>query len=389
MRRGRWRSLARSGHAVAGAHEARRRQAVAAAADGGDGAAGLRPVRLQLQRLCERAVREVREAAEPLRAGRQRNVPHAQAALYRARRRSGLRRRPRRRCNRPRRRSRPPRAARATIRRSPLFCRASVSTNKARKRKPGTSTSISPAPISIMLSAIHSGFFPQRSRTGRCRTRRAIDAPPDFPILDRTLREVLADGVFAVARAGHPVRADFLSHRGRPARQGEAPCQRRRSRRRCRHARRAGGAQKFPGIRPDPEAFIEALEPLQPRVYSISSSHRCTPGRVSLTVDAVRYDIEERTRLGVCSTFLGGRVAPGDKIKVYVQKAQHFALPDDPERPIIMIGPGTGVAPFRAFLHERQATNAPGPIGCSSAISARIAISSTKTSFWRCMRPVI
>ena len=78
--------------------------------------------------------------------------------------------------------------------------------------------------------------------------------------------------------------------------------------------------QKFPGIRPDPEAFIEALEPLQPRVYSISSSHRCTPGRVSLTVDAVRYDIEERTRLGVCSTFLGGRVAPGDKIKVYVQR---------------------------------------------------------------------
>src|ERR1700686_403097 len=67
--------------------------------------------------------------------------------------------------------------------------------------------------------------------------------------------------------------------------------------------------QKFPGIRPDPEAFVEALEPLQPRVYSISSSHRCMPGRVSLTVDAVRYDIEARMRLGVCSTFLGGRVA--------------------------------------------------------------------------------
>jgi sulfite reductase (NADPH) flavoprotein alpha-component len=84
------------------------------------------------------------------------------------------------------------------------------------------------------------------------------------------------------------------------------------------------------------------------------------PGRVSLTVDAVRYDIETRTRLGVCSTFLGGRVAPGDKVKVYVQKAQHFALPDDPAKPIIMIGPGTGVAPFRAFLHERQAAKAPG-----------------------------
>src|SRR5262249_43492890 len=118
--------------------------------------------------------------------------------------------------------------------------------------------------------------------------------------------------------------------------------------------------QKFPGIRPDPEAFVEALDPLQPRVYSISSSHHCTPGRVSLTVDAVRYDVEKRMRLGVCSTFLGGRVAPGDKIKVYVQKAQHFALPDDPARPIIMIGPGTGVAPFRAFLHERQAAGASG-----------------------------
>jgi sulfite reductase (NADPH) flavoprotein alpha-component len=117
---------------------------------------------------------------------------------------------------------------------------------------------------------------------------------------------------------------------------------------------------KFPGIRPDPEAFIETLDVLQPRVYSISSSHRCNPGGVSLTVDAVRYQIDKRTRLGVCSTFLGRRVAPGDKIRVYVQKAQHFALPDDPSKPIIMIGPGTGVAPFRAFLQERQATEAPG-----------------------------
>ena len=119
--------------------------------------------------------------------------------------------------------------------------------------------------------------------------------------------------------------------------------------------------QKFPGIRPDPEAFIEALDPLQPRVYSISSSLKLNPGRVSLTVDAVRYQVEKRTRLGVASTFLAGRVNPGDKIRVYVQKAQHFALPADPGKPIIMIGPGTGLAPFRAFLQERQATDAPGP----------------------------
>ena len=117
---------------------------------------------------------------------------------------------------------------------------------------------------------------------------------------------------------------------------------------------------KFPNLRPDPEAFIEALDPLQPRVYSISSSLKSDPGRVALTVDAVRYEIDRRTRLGVCSTFLGGRIAPGDKIKVYVQKAQHFALPEDPAKPIIMIGPGTGIAPFRAFLRDRIAAKAPG-----------------------------
>lgn len=118
--------------------------------------------------------------------------------------------------------------------------------------------------------------------------------------------------------------------------------------------------EKFPGIRPDPEAFIEALDPLQPRVYSISSSFKSHPGRISLTVDTVRYDIGGRTRLGVASTFLANRIDPGAPVKVYVQKAHGFALPADPSIPIIMIGPGTGVAPFRAFLHERMATRAPG-----------------------------
>src|ERR1700730_13479774 len=118
--------------------------------------------------------------------------------------------------------------------------------------------------------------------------------------------------------------------------------------------------EKFAGVRPDPEAFIEALEPLQPRLYSISSSPKTNPGRVSLTVDAVRYDIHGRTRLGVASTFLAPRVAAGDGLKVYVQKAQNFGLPLDASVPIIMIGPGTGIAPFRAFLHERMATKADG-----------------------------
>jgi sulfite reductase (NADPH) flavoprotein alpha-component len=118
--------------------------------------------------------------------------------------------------------------------------------------------------------------------------------------------------------------------------------------------------QKFSGVRPHPEAFVEALEPLQPRLYSISSSHNATPGKLSLTVDCVRYVIGKRKRLGLASTFLAERIKPGDQLKVYVQKAHGFALPQNPNTPIIMIGPGTGIAPFRAFLLDRKATGAPG-----------------------------
>jgi sulfite reductase (NADPH) flavoprotein alpha-component len=118
--------------------------------------------------------------------------------------------------------------------------------------------------------------------------------------------------------------------------------------------------QKFSGVRPHPEAFVEALEPLQPRLYSISSSYNATPGKLSLTVDCVRYVVGKRKRLGLASTFLAERINPGDQLKVYVQKAHGFALPRDPKTPIIMIGPGTGIAPFRAFLHDRRATGATG-----------------------------
>jgi sulfite reductase (NADPH) flavoprotein alpha-component len=118
--------------------------------------------------------------------------------------------------------------------------------------------------------------------------------------------------------------------------------------------------QKFSTVRPHPEAFVEALEPLQPRLYSISSSHNATPGKLSLTVDCVRYVVGKRKRLGLASTFLAERINPGDQLKVYVQKAHGFALPQDPKIPIIMIGPGTGIAPFRAFLLDRRATGAQG-----------------------------
>jgi sulfite reductase (NADPH) flavoprotein alpha-component len=188
----------------------------------------------------------------------------------------------------------------------------------------------------------------------------ALGAPSDFPIGGRTLREVLTDGVSLspapdmlfqllsyVTGGERRKKAQALASGGDPDGDGAS-------------IDVLAALQKFPGVRPDPEAFIESLDPLQPRVYSISSSIKANPGRVSLTVDAVRYQIADRTRLGVCSTFLAQRVAPGDKLRVYVQKASHFALPEDPSKPVIMIGPGTGVAPFRAFLQERQVTQASG-----------------------------
>ena len=115
-----------------------------------------------------------------------------------------------------------------------------------------------------------------------------------------------------------------------------------------------------PASGPIPRLSSKSLDALQPRLYSISSSPRVHPARVSLTVDTVRYPVGSRLRLGCASTHLAERINPGDKLRVYVQKAQHFALPADPATSVIMIGPGTGIAPFRAFLHERMATKAPG-----------------------------
>jgi sulfite reductase (NADPH) flavoprotein alpha-component len=118
--------------------------------------------------------------------------------------------------------------------------------------------------------------------------------------------------------------------------------------------------EKLGPIRPDPEAFVECLELLQPRLYSIASSPLVTPQQIHLTVDAVRYDIAGRKRLGAASTFLADRLEPGSGVKVYIQKAHGFALPKDGSTPIIMVGPGTGVAPFRSFLWHRKAAKAKG-----------------------------
>lgn len=118
--------------------------------------------------------------------------------------------------------------------------------------------------------------------------------------------------------------------------------------------------EEFGPLHPDPEAFLEALDPLQPRLYSISSSPLATPGELHLTIDTVRYDIGTRRRLGVASTFISDRLRAEDPVQVYVQKAHGFSLPADPATPVIMIGPGTGIAPFRSFLWHRAASHAPG-----------------------------
>jgi sulfite reductase (NADPH) flavoprotein alpha-component len=121
-----------------------------------------------------------------------------------------------------------------------------------------------------------------------------------------------------------------------------------------------GTLHKFSGLKISPEAFVEALDLLQPRLYSISSSPKHQPGRLTLTVDAVRYRLGARERQGVASIFLGERIAEGATLPVYLQKAHGFGLPADPATPVIMVGPGTGIAPFRAFLQERAAIKAPG-----------------------------
>jgi sulfite reductase (NADPH) flavoprotein alpha-component len=110
-----------------------------------------------------------------------------------------------------------------------------------------------------------------------------------------------------------------------------------------------------------PAEFTGLMRALQPRLYSIASSARLHPGEVHLLVLSLTYPVRGRLRLGVGSTFINDRWPLGTTAPIYVQDAQkHFALPADPATPIIMIGPGTGVAPFRAFLEERDAAGAGG-----------------------------
>ena len=116
----------------------------------------------------------------------------------------------------------------------------------------------------------------------------------------------------------------------------------------------------FPAVRWAAEEFVKLLRKLQPRLYSISSSPKAHPGQVHLTTAIVRYQSLGRARQGVCSTFLAERVAPGASVPVFVHSNKAFRPPADSDAPMIMVGPGTGIAPFRAFVEERLATGAKG-----------------------------
>jgi len=117
---------------------------------------------------------------------------------------------------------------------------------------------------------------------------------------------------------------------------------------------------EFPSARFDPAEFVQLLLPLAPRLYSISSSPKAHPGEVHLTVAVVRYDSHGRPRKGVASTFLAERVDESMPVPIFVQTSHGFRLPATPDTPIIMVGPGTGLAPFRAFLEERESIGAKG-----------------------------
>ena len=114
----------------------------------------------------------------------------------------------------------------------------------------------------------------------------------------------------------------------------------------------------FPSVMPSLPGLLRSLDRLQPRLYSIASSPKAHPREVHLTVSAVRWDSNERQRTGIGSCYLADFARPGDVVPVFVQKSHGFAPPADDGTAAIMVGPGTGIAPFRAFLEEREARSA-------------------------------
>lgn len=108
------------------------------------------------------------------------------------------------------------------------------------------------------------------------------------------------------------------------------------------------------------EKIVTLLRKMTPRLYSIASSMTANPDEVHLTIGAVRYTAHGRKRKGVCSVLIAERVQEGDILPIFIQQNKHFNLPDSGDKDIIMVGPGTGIAPFRSFIQERSVTKATG-----------------------------
>ncbi len=115
--------------------------------------------------------------------------------------------------------------------------------------------------------------------------------------------------------------------------------------------------------------MYQILRKLPPREYSISSSFMATPDEVHITVGTVRYQAHGRERKGVCSVHFAERIKRGDIVPIYLKKNPNFKFPMKQDIPVIMIGPGTGIAPFRAYLQEREELGMTGKHGCSLAIN--------------------
>jgi len=116
----------------------------------------------------------------------------------------------------------------------------------------------------------------------------------------------------------------------------------------------------YPGVLHNPADLVAMLPKLAPRLYSISSSPFAHAGEIHATIAVVRYRSHNRERRGVCSTLLADRTSTGERRPIYIHPNKKFRLPAAQDTPIVMIGPGTGIAPFRAFLHERRALAATG-----------------------------
>ena len=262
-RRRRRRALARPDHAARRAHEARRGPPAAPEDDGGDGPAGLRPVRLRLQGLRECAVQQERRAAEPLRAGRQGNRPHAEGAACGDRLRAGACRSEsagRCRAGLPRSRRSPPARSRDNPVEATFVSRALLNKKGSAKETWHIEFDLTECGLDYQVGDAF-GLYPHNDPALADAVLKALDAPADFPIGGRTLARGADRRRFAVARARHAVPAVLLHHRRRAAEEGAGAVRRRGPRRRRGDARRAGGDREVFRRAPGPRGLHRGARP--------------------------------------------------------------------------------------------------------------------------------